>query len=388
MDVSQDAWYDDSCTDTHRYICQSVQACSYEEPLVGAQVYVGSCDENAGESELDSIKRNMQCSLDVSSSEISSGSIPTSWVLKQCNNFQGQYVYIVKEALTAPLRLCEIEVWGKEVDDADKPQVGFIRDILSDLEENLADDSPYVPMVRKSGGSASNKDKVCCSFEVTALTDLNNMATKASVLADETDDFDDAGVPDGPHEFTPTSSADIPIPLDVTVHNDFCPAPDEQFGYEINLLDCACAVADPSVPTYGTTLFEIKNDDVTYCWQDITLSEKEDELRITAILTRTGYTAGSSVAYVKTADDDAEGANQAIADVDYDAILTPTAVEFGTGITEKEVVLTILQDDECEIMNDDETFLLVIDPTTEGKICKDADGNELNTVRNTIIHDD
>ncbi|XP_072023595.1 uncharacterized protein [Amphiura filiformis] len=371
--------------------CQA-QPCSYVDPLVDAKVYVGSCDENAGASELDSIERNVQCDSDVSSSEISS--MPTAWVGKQCNNYQGQYVYIVQESLKGPLRLCEIEVWGKEVDDADKPKVGFIRESLSDLEETLANGSPYVPMVKKSGGSASNKEQVCCSFEVIALTGLSDMATKAGSTGDETADFDDAGVPSGRHEFTPASMADIPIPLDVTVHNDFCPAPDEQFGYQINLLDLpsACAVADPSVvtgPTYETTTFVIENDDVTYCWQDTTLSVDEDTGVITAILTRTGYTAGSSVAYVITSDDDEVGANPATADVDYDAILTPLAVEFGVGITEIPVMLTILQDDDCEVQNDDETFLLVIDQTTDVKICTAADGTtELTTVRNTIIHDD
>ncbi|XP_072022189.1 uncharacterized protein [Amphiura filiformis] len=383
MDISADDWVDDTCTDTYRYICQQPQPCSYEDPLVDAKVYVGSCDENAGTSQFESIKRNVQCSLDVSSSEISSGSIPTSWVLRQCNNYQGQYVYIVKEGLTAPLRLCEVEVWGKEVDDADKPHVGFIRDVLSDLEESLAGGSPYEATVRKSGGSADNS--VCCSFEVTALSGLNNMATKASVLVDETDDFDDAGVPSGPYEFTTASEADISIPLGLTVHNDFCPAPDEQFGYQINLLDSACAVADPSVPTYGSTLFVIENDDVTYCWKDITLSVYEDTGFVTATLTRTGYTNGTSVAYIKTTDDVA-GDNMATAKVDYETI--STEVVFGPGITELPVNLTILKDDECEILDDDETFLLVIDSATEGKICKDINNNVLDTVRTTIIHDD
>ncbi|XP_072022190.1 uncharacterized protein [Amphiura filiformis] len=391
MRVADEEWADQDCDGTNfRYICQKSQPepCSYQDPLVDAKVYVGSCDENAGASELDSIKRNMQCTPDVSSSEISSGSIPTSWVLRQCNNYQGQYVYIVKEGLTAPLRLCEIEVWGKEVDDADKPQVGFVRDLLSDLEATLADGSPYEATVRKSGGSASNKDEVCCSFAVTSLTDLNNMATKASVLVDETDDFDDTGVPyGGPYEFTKASSADIPIPLGVTVHNDFCPAPDEQFGYQINLLDSACAVADPSVPTYGTTLFVIENDDVTYCWKDITLSVREDTGFVTATLTRTGYTDGTSVAYIKT-NDDVTGANMARANVDYEAITTSpnTEVVFEAEITELPVNLTILQDEECEML--DETFLLVIDSATEGKICKDINNNVLDTVRITTIHDD
>ena len=76
----------------------------------------------------------------------------------------------------------------------------------------------------------------------------------------------------------------------------------------------------------------------------------------------------------------------ATAKADYEDFSTEAV--FGPGITELPVNLTILQDAECELLDDDETFLLVIESATEGKICTDINNNVLDTVRITIIHDD
>ncbi|XP_072021736.1 uncharacterized protein [Amphiura filiformis] len=397
---AQNGWLDRSCTATHDYICQIAPPDASERSVIGAEVYVGSCGSTTS---LADIKQNHGCHVGSANSNDLPG-YPT-WVGRECGpNHYGRYVYVVKEASDAWLSLCEVEVWGREIPYADRPKVGFTLQTRSDLEENLANASPLTVTLKRTDGNPGLQS--CCDIMVSRTTSFANAAAFVEPQAafDETEDFaSDINTNTMTFSFLPTSSPTTTNEFDfeVVVYDDDCPAPDEQFGFEITTDGICLLAGDPDAITYSDITFTIQNDDVTYCWKDITLSDKENEGInpgiITAVLTRSGYTGGTTTAYVKTLGmGDAAGLT-AVGNVDFTTIvdpgvdpLSPGVIQFGPGDEEKPIELTILEDNDCETTAAmDEMFLLQLLATSEGKICKDANTDaDITDVTVTIVHDD
>ncbi|XP_072044873.1 extracellular matrix protein 3-like [Amphiura filiformis] len=228
--------------------------------------------------------------------------------------------------------------------------------------------------------------------ELESLTTLDNLAESASYPfpvpepPQTTENFDyNVNSVAGFYSFLPDDPDEKEIGS-ITVNNDFCPAPDEQFGFQFGDLSAGLCVGDSDEITYDTITFVIENDDVTYCWDDITLSVQENTGVVTAILTRIGYTGGTTRAFVRT------DPGSATADVDYETIISGSSdgtIEFGPDVTEIPIMIGILEDLQCETLAaHDETFTLMIESPSEGKICTDSAGNVLDTVTITILHDD
>ncbi|XP_072014831.1 uncharacterized protein [Amphiura filiformis] len=361
------------------------------QQLETAQIRVGSCGPTTPASTtLTDIELHAQCKEPIGTNEVNQDRAGY-WLFRECDeNHYGQYVYILKEKTNAEVTwfsLCELEVWGVVLDDADKPKIGFTQEVVTDLE---ADIGTVTVSVTKTGGSAEHP--TCFSYtlgltEITATDggtpdDYGHDAILGSAVLPGTQG--QRFLPSGPYTYSFT----------VTVNDDTVQEADEEFNFYIATTSLGLIAGDPTTPTdsppptYDTITFNIVDDDVIFCWGFPTLSVRENMLQATAVLTRIGYTAGQSTAYVMTMDDDTAGAVMATADVDYQSLPSGTAVVFEANELSKTVVINLFDDDSCEIDSSmDETFKLVLEAASEGNLCDTADATD-DYVIVTILHDD
>ncbi|XP_072015433.1 uncharacterized protein [Amphiura filiformis] len=379
------AWVDLDCTDLNNYICEIAPDTNVADELVGAEVRVGSCipDGVSAATEIENIKKNDVCSTSITSTE---AAYDNDWIFKECDtNYYGRYVYILKEDVGADatwFSTCEVEVWGQEIPDADKPKFGFTEQVPSELENDF---NTKTFTVMRTGGSAEHP--TCCSFSIGKLDGLTPTATGPGTTVD-THDYDHASD-------LPATTATTPIQYDfdptdnskdftIDFIDDFCIEEDEKVGFEITDVCTGSLIGDAShatTPTYETITFTIENDDVRYYWEDLTLSDYEGSTTpgtVMGVLRREGYLGAETTAYVHTAQDGT--ATEATSSVDFFALAANTPVVFPQDATSMNVVLNFMVDDDCETV--DETFNLILDTKPEYKI------SGSDTVMVTIRADD
>ncbi|XP_072016255.1 uncharacterized protein [Amphiura filiformis] len=368
-------WIDLACGDMNNYICEIDPDTNVADQLVGAEVRVGSCIPEGGDSaatELETIKKNAVCTglspannppNVITSAEAAHDNF---WILRECKTHYGRYVYILKEDVGADatwFSTCEVEVWGQEIPDADKPKFGFTEQVASDLENDF---NTKTFTVKRTG-----QYPTCCSFSIGKLGGLTPTATGPGTTVD-TDDYDHAitGASALPattpiqYDFDPTDES-----KDFTIDfiDDFCIEEDEKVGFEITDVCTGALIGDATEPTYETITFTIENDDVRYYWEDLTLSDYEGSTTpgtVTGVLRREGYLGAETTAYVHTAEDGT--ATEATSSVDFFALAADTPVVFPKDETSMDVVLNFMVDADCETM--DETFNLILDTKPEYKI--------------------
>ncbi|XP_072026796.1 extracellular matrix protein 3-like [Amphiura filiformis] len=357
-----------------------------EPDLENTEIRIGSCSTT--------ITDNAQCGLAYSAAEATGND--NYWVGRECDtNYYGQYVYAYKPApdpnTEVEFSICELEVWGQVIPDANKPKVGFTETAISELEGDGPTDTKYSVTVQLTDGSADHG--TCLEFNIVRVPDdaLGPSAPSDRACPAPNFDFNDAtGVGNLVHDgilFSPPYPTNDPASKmksfvdNVCYFYDKAEEDDESFGYMIVPVTPGLLAGDNTgTVTYEEITFTILNDDVTYCWEDITLSVLEGTAVLTAVLTRTGYTDAPSTAVVDTADGTATG------NVDYTP-LVDFNVDFIGGELSKNVEVEIIDDDCIEGLK---MFTIVIDAMdSDGCICRDAAGNnEVDTVTASILNDD
>ncbi|XP_072025427.1 uncharacterized protein [Amphiura filiformis] len=363
-------WNDADCTITNQYVCQSavmLDDVPDETSLVNAEVRVGSCDhtdETAASDQLTIMEKNTMCGVSVSSTEAKIDHAGF-WLLRECDYF-GQFVYIVKTTTdpdVAWFSLCEVEVWGMDISEEDKPKVGFDVSTVSDLEDDLNTKTLTITLTDVTD------HPTCLSFDVriqaagTTATAPDYSISPALTATGTTFECDpsDLNSPSGP-----TTVTCKPLTYDITFNDDVTCEDDETLVFEFTNLSPGLCAGDADAVTYDVATYNILADEPKYRWEFVKYEVLEGASTIRARLLReglprVGYTGKATTAYVTTAE---SATASAVEYVDYIAIVGGTAaseVVFGMDDTFKDVDVTILDDNDCELPADGaETFELIV----------------------------